>query len=159
MTRHFTRKGSDSDIGRMPLGVYSNDIRTRFARPSGRKRTTWRCVTHDNLCTDRYQHSCEQYKEMVLIALINLRTFSLFLTAYVFLFISHTSFCIYFSLFAFFSIFPWLFFSCGTLKEYASELFLTRSRGNSGSIHSVWLRAGRPGDRGSIPGRGKGFFL
>jgi hypothetical protein len=25
--------------------------------------------------------------------------------------------------------------------------------------YSVWLRAGRPGDRGSIPGRGKGFFL
>jgi len=24
---------------------------------------------------------------------------------------------------------------------------------------SVWLRAGRPGDRGSIPGGGKGFFL
>jgi hypothetical protein len=22
----------------------------------------------------------------------------------------------------------------------------------------VWLRTGRPGDRGSIPGRGKGFF-
>jgi hypothetical protein len=25
--------------------------------------------------------------------------------------------------------------------------------------YSVWLRAGRPGDRGSIPGRSKGFFL
>jgi hypothetical protein len=25
--------------------------------------------------------------------------------------------------------------------------------------YSVWLRAGRPGDRGSIPGRGKGFLL
>jgi hypothetical protein len=25
--------------------------------------------------------------------------------------------------------------------------------------YSVWLRAGRPGDRGSIHGRGKGFFL
>jgi hypothetical protein len=24
---------------------------------------------------------------------------------------------------------------------------------------SVWLRTGRPGDRGSIPGRGMGFFL
>jgi hypothetical protein len=27
------------------------------------------------------------------------------------------------------------------------------------SQYSVWLRVGRPGDRGSIPGRGKGFFL
>jgi hypothetical protein len=25
--------------------------------------------------------------------------------------------------------------------------------------YSVWLRAGRPGDRGSIPGRGKRYFL
>jgi hypothetical protein len=25
--------------------------------------------------------------------------------------------------------------------------------------YSAWLRAGRPWDRGSIPGRGKGFFL
>jgi hypothetical protein len=25
--------------------------------------------------------------------------------------------------------------------------------------YSVWLRAGRPGDRDSIPGRGKEFFL
>jgi hypothetical protein len=25
--------------------------------------------------------------------------------------------------------------------------------------YSVWLRAGRPGDRGSIPGGGKGFLL
>jgi len=32
-------------------------------------------------------------------------------------------------------------------------------RVSSGSIYSVWLRSGRPGDRGSIPGRGKGFFL
>jgi hypothetical protein len=27
------------------------------------------------------------------------------------------------------------------------------------SQYSVWLRAGRPGDRGSIPGKGEGFFL
>jgi hypothetical protein len=27
------------------------------------------------------------------------------------------------------------------------------------SQYSVWLRAGRPGDRGSIPGGGRGFFL
>jgi hypothetical protein len=27
------------------------------------------------------------------------------------------------------------------------------------SRYSIWLRAGRPGDRCSIPGRGKGFFL
>jgi hypothetical protein len=27
------------------------------------------------------------------------------------------------------------------------------------SQYSVWLRAGQPGDRGSIPGGGKGFFL
>jgi hypothetical protein len=27
------------------------------------------------------------------------------------------------------------------------------------SQYSVWLGAGRPGDRGSIPGRGKEFFL
>jgi hypothetical protein len=27
------------------------------------------------------------------------------------------------------------------------------------SQYSVWLRAGRPDDRGSISGRGKGFFL
>jgi hypothetical protein len=27
------------------------------------------------------------------------------------------------------------------------------------SQYSVWLRTGRPGDRGSIPGRGKEFFL
>jgi hypothetical protein len=27
------------------------------------------------------------------------------------------------------------------------------------SHYSVWLRTGRPGDRGSIPGRGKRFFL
>jgi hypothetical protein len=27
------------------------------------------------------------------------------------------------------------------------------------SQYSVWLWTGRPGDRGSIPGRGKGFFL
>jgi hypothetical protein len=26
------------------------------------------------------------------------------------------------------------------------------------SQYSVWLRAGRPGDRGSIPGRAKDFF-
>jgi hypothetical protein len=26
-------------------------------------------------------------------------------------------------------------------------------------VLAVWLRAGRPGDRGSIPGSGKGFFL
>jgi hypothetical protein len=25
-------------------------------------------------------------------------------------------------------------------------------------LYSVWLRTGRPGDRGSIPGRGKGFL-
>jgi hypothetical protein len=36
--------------------------------------------------------------------------------------------------------------------------------GNNGNrvaqaVYSVWLRTGRPGDRGSIPGRGKGFFL
>jgi hypothetical protein len=24
---------------------------------------------------------------------------------------------------------------------------------------SVWLQTGRPGDRGSIPGKGRGFFL
>jgi hypothetical protein len=27
------------------------------------------------------------------------------------------------------------------------------------SNYNVWLRTGWPGDRGSIPGRGKGFFL
>jgi hypothetical protein len=27
------------------------------------------------------------------------------------------------------------------------------------SQYRVWLRTGRPGDRGSIPGKGKGFFL
>jgi hypothetical protein len=27
------------------------------------------------------------------------------------------------------------------------------------SQYSVWLQTGRLGDRGSIPGRGKGFFL
>jgi hypothetical protein len=29
---------------------------------------------------------------------------------------------------------------------------------SSSSQYSVWLRAGRPGDRGSIPGRGKRIF-
>jgi hypothetical protein len=32
-----------------------------------------------------------------------------------------------------------------------------KNRVSSGS--SVWLQAGRPGDQGSIPGRGRGFFL
>jgi hypothetical protein len=36
---------------------------------------------------------------------------------------------------------------------------ITGSRVSSVSIYSVWLRAGRLGDRGSIPGGGKGFFL
>jgi hypothetical protein len=38
-----------------------------------------------------------------------------------------------------------------SLKDFAAT-------SNARSQYSVWLRSGRPGDRGSIPGRGKRIF-
>jgi hypothetical protein len=35
---------------------------------------------------------------------------------------------------------------------------LSRTTVNLAAQHSVWLRAGQPGDRGSIPGRGERIF-
>jgi hypothetical protein len=43
---------------------------------------------------------------------------------------------------------------CGSLERQCEV-----SSCASPPLYSVWLRAGRPGDRGSIPGRGKRFFL
>jgi hypothetical protein len=46
-----------------------------------------------------------------------------------------------------------------SLVRYWKLNQLTREPGISISISSCYRLAGRPGDRSSIPGRGKGFFL
>jgi hypothetical protein len=47
---------------------------------------------------------------------------------------------------------------CGKHKQQLHNTFVYFRAGQL-SQYSVWLRTGRQGDQGSIPGRAKGFFL